>query len=374
MTETIAPPRPARLQSAVVLRAFATVFVVVIHTTHWPPSAPFYDNLDTLSRFAVPAFMLLTGVLLSYQYGGSPLRAGDFLRRRFSRSLVPWVAWAPVYAVFGWFFSTDPEHNLIGVVNFLIYGAGHLWFLLLIPQMYLVYLVWPRRNLWWWAAAAVALQTALCVYRLYGPMPFGADQFFLWHGFQLLPFWIGYFAIGVAAGRTLVRRGEPSEVHWLPVLGAAAAVAVSGWLMVALTYGGGAHGDFQVGTGAFLLPQEPLYVLAIAALVWLVGRRLVSVGGAMAAGIMLLSDNSLGIYILHPILVFAIGRQISALLNPGLPLSLAGFLILTVGGLLTATLASLLLRGTPLAVSLGVSRRAPSLPATPAASPRSAAG
>lgn len=374
MTQATAAPRPARLQSAVVLRALATVFVVVIHTTHWPPSAALFDNLDTLSRFAVPAFMLLTGVLLSYQYGGSRLRAGDFLRRRFSRTLVPWVAWAPVYTVFGWFFTTDPLHSLTGVVNFLIYGAGHLWFLLLIPQMYLVYLVWPRRNVWWWAAAAMALQTALCIYRLYGPMPVGIiDQFFLWHGFQLLPFWIGYFAVGVAAGRSLVGRGEPSQLHWPAVAGAAVVVAISSWLMIAVTYGSAPHGDFQIGTGAFLLPQEPLFVLAIAALVWLVGRPLLSVGGPLAAGIGLLSDNSLGIYILHPILVFAIGRQISGLLNPGLPLSFAGFLVLTVGGLVAATLASLLLRATPLAVTLGVSRRASSLPGARASAPGSAA-
>jgi surface polysaccharide O-acyltransferase-like enzyme len=375
MTAATASPRPARLQSAVVLRAFATVFVVVIHTTHWPPSATLFDDLDTLSRFAVPAFMLLTGVLLSYQYGGSRLRAGDFLRRRFSRSLIPWLAWAPVYAVFGWFFSTDPLHSVTGVVNFLIYGAGHLWFLLLIPQMYLVYLVWPRRHLWWWAVAALVLQTALCVYRLYGPMPIGViDQFFLWHGFQLLPFWVGYFAFGVAAGRSLVGRGEPSKVRWLPVVGATAVVAVSSWLMIAVTYGSAPHGDFQIGTGAFLLPQEPLFVLAITVLVWLVGRPLLSLGGPVAAGITLLSDNSLGIYILHPILVFAIGRRISGLLNPGLPLSFLGFLVLTLGGLLTATLASLLLRATPLAVSLGVSRRPPSLPGARASSPRSATG
>ncbi|HEY7926327.1 MAG TPA: acyltransferase [Candidatus Dormibacteraeota bacterium] len=373
MTEPAAP-RPARLQSAVALRALATVFVVVIHTTHWPPSASLFDGLDTLSRFAVPAFMLLTGVLLSYQYGGRRLSTSDFLRRRFSRSLVPWLAWAPVYAVFGWFFSTDPQHSVTGVVNFLIYGAGHLWFLLLIPQMYLVYLVWPRRHLWWWAAGALALQTALCVYRLYGPMPIGVDQLFLWHGFQLLAFWIGYFAVGVAAGRTLLGRGEPSQLHWLPVVGAAAVVAISGWLMIAVSYGGAPHGDFQVGTGAFLLPQEPLFVLAIAVLVWLVGGPLLSVGGPMARGIAVLSDNSLGIYILHPIVVFAIGRQISGLLNPGLPLSFVGFLVLTLGGLVAATLASLLLRATPLAVSLGVSRRPPSRPGARAASPRSAAG
>jgi surface polysaccharide O-acyltransferase-like enzyme len=374
MTET-ARARPARLESAVALRALATVLVVVIHTTHWPRGAVLYDDLDLLSRLAVPAFMLLTGVLLSYQYGAAPLRTRQFLSRRFSRSLVPWLAWAPVYTVTGWFLTGDPQHSVIGVVNFVIYGAGHLWFLLLIPQMYLVYLVWPRRNLWWWAAAAMVVQTLLCIYRLYGPMPVGAlEQFFLWHGFQLLPFWIGYFAVGVAAGRSLVARGEPHRVRLWPVLGAAAAAAASGWVLIAVTYGSAPHGGFAQGTGGFLLPQEPLFVISVAVLVWLTGRSVVELGGRLAAVIRVLSDNSLGIYILHPILIFAIGRQLGSLLSSGLPLSFLGFLILTVSGLIAATILATLLTATPLAPSLGARRRAISQPGRRTASSRSSAG
>lgn len=359
-----AAARPSRLRSAELLRAVATIFVVVIHTTHWPAGTPLYDTLDTLSRFAVPAFMLLTGVLLSYQYGGDRrLPAVDFLRRRFSRSLVPWLAWAPVYAAFGWFFSTEPSHSLEGIGSFISYGGGHLWFLLLIPQMYLVFLVWPRRNLWWWAAAAMAVQTALCVYRLYGPMPGGfVDQFFLWHGFQLLPFWIGYFAIGVALGRTLVARREPTVIRVVPVLVAVLVAGLAGWAVVSIGYSGAAHGDFTQGTGGFLLPQEPFYVLGIAAVAWLIGAPLLTGNRPMAAITRVLSNNSLGIYILHPILVFAIGRRIPGLLG-SLPLSLVGFLTLTVGGLATATVASLLITRTPLAPTLGARR--PSRPPVP---------
>ena len=351
---------PPRLRSAELLRAVATVFVVVIHTTHWPSYSPVYDTLDTLSRFAVPAFMLLTGVLLSYQYGARRVQVGDFLRRRFSRSLVPWLAWAPVYGVFGWFFSSDPSHSLSGIGGFLAYGAGHLWFLLLIPQMYVVFLVWPRRHLWWWAAAALAVQVALCVYRLYGPMPAEfVAQFFLWHGFQVLPFWIGYFAVGVAAGHTLRTRGEPATLRPVPVACAAAAVVVSGWLLVAISYSGAAHGDFVQGTGGFLLPQQPLFTFSIAVLVWLVGAPLLRRGGATASLSALLSDNSLGVYILHPMIVYAIARRLAAVVSTGLPLSLVGFLAITLGGLAGGTLGSVLLGWTPLAPTVGLRRRLP---------------
>ena len=333
--------------------------MVVIHTTHWPSPAPLYDTLDTLSRFAVPAFMLLTGVLLGYQYGGDRrVPALDFLRRRFSRSLLPWLAWAPVYAVFGWYFSTEPGHSLGGIGSFVSYGGGHLWFLLLIPQMYFVFLAWPRRNLWWWAAGALAVQTGLCVYRLYGPMPGGfVDQFFLWHGFQLLPFWIGYFAVGVALGRALITRTEPRTVNWTALAGATAITVAAGWSLVGLSYAGAAHGDFVQGTGGFLIPQEPIYVLGIAAVAWLAGGPLLTGSRRLAAAGSLLSDNSLGIYILHPILVYVIARRIGGILSTGLPTSVVGFLTLTIAAIITATVASILLTRTPLAPTLGARRK-----------------
>jgi surface polysaccharide O-acyltransferase-like enzyme len=368
------PSGAGTLQSAVVLRAVATVLVVVIHTSYWPAYSPLFADLGTLSRLAVPEFMLLTGVLLSYRYGRLRVRPGEFLARRFSRSLIPWLVWAPVYAVFGWFLTVDPGHSAVGVVNFLIYGAGHLWFLLLIPQMYLVYLVWPRRHLWWWAAAALAVQTALCAYRLYGPVPGALEQLFLLHGFQLLPFWIGYFAVGVAVGRHLIGQGEPSRIAWRPVAAASAMTVLGGVSMVAISYSGAPHSAYAQGTGAFLLPQEPVYVLSLAALVWLTGRPLMARGSAVPAALRLLSENSLGIYILHPIPVYLIARHLAGWLDPGLPLSAAGFLVITVGGLLSAAAVSLALGASPLAAAVGSRRRRAARPWGDAAASRSAAG
>lgn len=370
-----AQARPSRLGAADALRALATVLVIVIHTSHWPPSAVLFSDLDLLSRLAVPAFMMLTGVLLSYQYSRQRPDPRAFLTRRFSRSLLPWLAWAPVYLLTGWLLTGDVSHSADGLRTFFTYGAGHLWFLLLIPQMYLLYLVWPRTHLWFWAAVALAVQTGLAVYRLYGPMPIGIlSQLTLWHGFQLLPFWVGYFAIGLAAGRVLVTRGAPHGWHPRALAAAALATAASGVLLIAVGYSDAPHGSFQQGTGGFLLPQEPLFVVSVAALVLLGGPAVVRKSRGLATITNVLSENSLGIYILHPILIYAIGRQIGGLLSPGLPISLVGFLILTVGGLAAATVVSVLLSATPLGPTLGARRRPLALPWVPAASSGSATG
>jgi surface polysaccharide O-acyltransferase-like enzyme len=366
-------PRPARLEAADALRALATVLVIVIHTSHWPPGAVIFDDLDVISRLAVPAFMLLTGVLLNYQYGRERPPVRVFLTRRFSRSLLPWLFWAPVYAATGWLLTPDVRHSVGGLATFFSYGAGHLWFLLLIPQMYLLYLVWPRQRLWLWAAVALAVQTALALYRLYGPMPTPAvEQLTLWHGFQLLPFWVGYFAVGLAAGRELATRGQPRAGQGRIITAAAVATIVSGFLLIALHYNAAPHGDFQQGTGGFLLPQEPLFVISVATLVLFAGPALVRASRVLAALTRWLSENSLGIYILHPILIYEIGWHfVRGLLTPGLPMSLLGFLLLTVAGLTAATIVSVLLGATPLAPTLGARRR-PLLGSRPVSSGSSA--
>jgi surface polysaccharide O-acyltransferase-like enzyme len=98
-------------------------------------------------------------------------------------------------------------------------------------------------------------------------------------------------------------------------------------------------------------------VLSVAALVWLVARPATARSRALAATIRVLSDNSLGIYILHPMIIFEIGKHIGGLLDPGLPLSLVGFAVLTVGGLAAATVVSALLAAGPLAATIGSRRR-----------------
>lgn len=348
----------ARLSGADGLRALATVLVVVIHTSHWPPRATVFDDADLLSRVAVPAFMVLTGVLLAYHHRGARPETRQFLRLRFSRSVLPWLAWAPVYVATGWLITGNVPHSAGDVVSFLSWGAGHLWFLLLIPQMYLLFLVWPRQRVALAAIAALVLQTLLAVARLYAPMPSPLiEQLTLWHGFQLFPFWIGYFGVGVLAGRHLARHGEPAAPRRARVLGLSAAVLVSGWLLVAVQHAGAPHGAFAQGTGGFLLPQEPLYVVAVAALVGETAPWLLRRSHATAALTRLLSDNSLGVYILHPLVVYAIATHLGPLLERSLPQSLLGFAVLTVGGLAGATVLSMLLAGTPLAPTLGVRRR-----------------
>jgi surface polysaccharide O-acyltransferase-like enzyme len=245
------------------------------------------------------------------------------------------------------------------VGGWLLGGGGHLYFLLLVPQLYLAYLVWPRRlaptlRL---AAGAMVLQLALCGLRLAGPMPHPLDSLALSWGYELLPFWIGYFAIGVAAGRLLARRRDVGD-HPRVALACLALVPAGFALLVASPVTRLRNGDFAQGTGAFLRPLLVPVVVAVTGAVLLgapaVLRRLPRLRRPMLA----LSRDSLGVYILHPVIAFELGDDhLKPMLNRPLPGSIAGFLLLTVLTLALALLATRLISATPLAPLIGAEQR-----------------
>ncbi|MEA2672599.1 MAG: Acyltransferase family, partial [Chloroflexota bacterium] len=70
-----------RLEGADALRALAAVAVVVVHTCHWPLQDSGADLrtwawVDLASRFCVPAFVVLSGLLLGLR-GGARERPGE---------------------------------------------------------------------------------------------------------------------------------------------------------------------------------------------------------------------------------------------------------------------------------------------------------
>jgi surface polysaccharide O-acyltransferase-like enzyme len=83
-------------------------------------------------------------------------------------------------------------------------------------------------------------------------------------------------------------------------------------------------------------------------------RRMPWLGGPVRA----VSRDSLGVYILHPLIAFELGDDLlKSRLQQPLPGSVAGFLLLTAGTLALALLATRLISATPLAPLIGGERR-----------------
>jgi surface polysaccharide O-acyltransferase-like enzyme len=351
-----------RLEGADALRALATLAVVVIHTCHWPLQGAGADQrvwstVDTVSRFSVPAFVVISGLLLGLR-PGSTSRPGAFLRRRAQRTLVPFLAWAPLYCLLGLLVTGDIAASGSGVLDWWSGGAGHLYFLLIVPQLYAVVLLWPRRvrPCLWLAAAAILAQLALEVARLAAPLPQPLSMLLLWKGYLLFPLWIGYFAAGVAAGRLLAERRDAADrprlalafLAALPPAMAGLLAGPAGWMR---------YPDFAGGTGAFLLPTLVPVVAALSGAVVLGAPTLLRRLPQLRGPVHVLSRDSLGVYITHPAIAYVLGHHLlPSLLQVHLPLSVAGFTLLTAGTVALALAATRLISASPLAPLVGAER------------------
>jgi peptidoglycan/LPS O-acetylase OafA/YrhL len=289
-----------RLPEADLLRAGALLGVGVIHAGAWitpadaPPGTSAMAAASELARFCVPAFVFASGFLLFHSYGQRPFKRAEFLKRRWLRVLLPWACCVPLFLLLD-AGRGDPALRPDAVGGWLASGPGHLYFLLLVAQLYLLFLVLPRDHvrLRWVTAGLVALQLGLMAWRSYGSPAA--------HGYEEAPFWMGTFALGCLASAEWQRLARLWRL-W-PV--GLALCALSGALVLAE---GQAISAAHEGSLAYLWPSRlPQTVVWSVTLLWL-GRALASrplVGE--------LSRHSLGIYLLHPVFLDALGPRTSVL-------------------------------------------------------------
>jgi surface polysaccharide O-acyltransferase-like enzyme len=365
--ELRASAAPARLPGADAVRVLAAFLVVVIHADHWPYQSSGVDRavwigLDLLARVCVPLFVALSGVLLAYRSRGTEGRS-DHAMRGLRRSLLPWLFWAPVYCVIGLLLTDEVGRSATAVADWWASGGGHLYFLLLIPQLYVIFVIWPRRPAAAWVAVvpAVLIQTGLDWYRL--AMPSGAplESLLLNEGFLFFPFWIGYFALGAAAGAWL-RDRDPGR-NLPPILPFAGLTLIGAVLLLTVDGASAANVAFAEGTGAFLRPSLLVLTVGVFGTVGLAAERWLRRRPRWAARISALSRYSLGVYIVHEALLYIPARLIQApLLDQRLPVSALGFVVVLATTLALALALTRLLSATPLAVTIGMSREPLALP------------
>lgn len=123
------------------LRAWAILGVVIIHVTSyfinvsefsWLPVT--LAGLDIYAHFAVPLFVLLSGLVLGMKYTGN-FSIKEFYNKRINKILIPYFIWSAVYIGFSTY------KGLINIIFKLLSGSGayHLWFFFLIVQLYFLF-------------------------------------------------------------------------------------------------------------------------------------------------------------------------------------------------------------------------------------------
>lgn len=188
------------------LRNLATLMVIIIHVA--APVAHsggdlnsawwWYGNFwNSLTRAGVPLFVMLSGfLLLSKDYD-----LGDFLKRRFSRVVVPALFWMAVYSIYNHIRLGAPatlKDALLGVVTGPVHI--HLWFIYLIIGLYLIY---PILRPWVRTASErdFLYFFAMCAFCTWG-MKIAWTFFGVGNGiyFELFTNNCGYFVLGYYLG------------------------------------------------------------------------------------------------------------------------------------------------------------------------------
>ena len=97
------------------------------------------DFYNALVRFGVPIFVMITGALLLHrQYDVT-----DFLKRRLSRLLWPFLLWSLIYIAYTWYdeevvYSDNLWTNIHTVLHQFKYGAYyHMWYVYMLTGLYL---------------------------------------------------------------------------------------------------------------------------------------------------------------------------------------------------------------------------------------------
>ncbi|WP_411349863.1 acyltransferase [Paenibacillus sp. WLX2291] len=138
-----------RLGEIEILRGMAFAAVVLQHSiAHYSvvPELAMADGtrltlLLIAAKFAVPAFIFITGLVLFYNYDGE-LAYGSFIRKRFKDIVVPYLLWSLLYMVLnGILLHQPPFAWLPDMLGFWITGKSsyHLWYIVMIIPMYLLF-------------------------------------------------------------------------------------------------------------------------------------------------------------------------------------------------------------------------------------------
>ncbi len=133
------------------LRALATVGVILIHISSplvnmtWSRNMPYWwigNVADSLVRFAVPVFLMLSGATML----GKEYSLTDFYKKRFLRVFLPFVFWLGMYWIYRWVMLKPASRPLDvgGIADwamnlFLKEGVSkHLWYIYMILFIYLI--------------------------------------------------------------------------------------------------------------------------------------------------------------------------------------------------------------------------------------------
>lgn len=185
-----------------VIRAVATIAVICIHVSAtvigYKPYSSTYNltyALNQISRFSVPAFILISGMGLTISYNE---KQGYlyFLIRRLRKIIPQYIIWCLLYILI-----ITKDFNIHQDINYIIHGKVyyHLYFIPLIVEFYLIFpLIYKFIGNKVWLLISFIITTLVIIYTYY----YGnvASNIWFWDKKNLL-YWLFYFSLGGYIGK-----------------------------------------------------------------------------------------------------------------------------------------------------------------------------
>ncbi len=129
------------------LRGFAILGVIMIHTTGWFTTVGSLTYVtgamlfvDTLSGYAVPLFLFISGFVLFHNYS-SKFKLLEFYKKRVLSIIPPYIIFSILYMAYEYTIGGVTNFSLKSIVSNLIFAKSsyHFWYIIIIIQFYVLY-------------------------------------------------------------------------------------------------------------------------------------------------------------------------------------------------------------------------------------------
>ena len=302
----------AKINEINIVRAIAILAVLIIHgtsnaTVDLNPvsySQHLYLALNKFSNFAVPVFILISGLVLFYRYVDSwnTKEMVGFYRKRLQQILIPYLLWSLFYNLFNQWLLHPSHPELIQFhpkyfLSLLPLGSAnyHLYFISIITQFYVIFpilmyatqrFLWVKKYLIWISAGVQVGFYSL--HHWFVKIPHSADLFVTYFVFFCVGGWIG---MNYPQFSAWVKRFSRSISAAAVLLGVSYAL-----LYVLMNH----HIYFPIPVYDLVFN---LYPFAMGFALLLLGKRVLQASNIFSTMLNSIGTASFGIYFMHPIIL-----------------------------------------------------------------------
>ncbi len=312
------------------LRGFAILAVLIIHTSASFTAVSYLDGvvianiiLDVFTHFAVPLFICISGFVLYMKYTGTYCYC-EYYKKRFLRIIPPYLIFTTLYLAYTALGKAYLSGELIVPsalqIVYAYLGAGgyyHLWFFLIIIELYCIYPVLEklftaaaRRSCEWMVLfGALIVQCAWQIFGMYWKLPLFGYELDVTN--KLFFCRIFYFVLGMWVCRHFQEIKSylaPGKIYAVLVPGVILLTALTsfGWISGIIQFG-----DYYSIPSTYLLPFTmtlPLcYILSFAVLYGAASHLAQKNTGRF---ILLAGSFSYGMYLIHPLIMGVLSKLV----------------------------------------------------------------